>query len=258
MNILGGLSRPLTWGVEQHTSKFCSQEKQLLARSSNQFDIYLEVGTRRTFAGAIEWPGWCRSGPDEQSALQALFEYGPRYVRALHPVRLGFQAPTEGSAFAVIERLKGNAATDFGAPNIAPASDTKPISEAELRRFQKLMKACWRTFDTTARAATGKALRKGPRGGGRDLEGIIQHVLDGDASYLAQVGWKLKKDVETDLRQQLAQTRQAILDALVSAAHGEMPARGPRGGVRWTPRYFVRRVTWHILDHAWEIEDRVL
>lgn len=213
---------------------------------------------KRTFAGAIDWPGWCRSGRDEQSALQALFEYGPRYTRILRPARLGFQAPTEVSAFAVIERLKGNATTDFGAPNIALASDTKSIGEAELQRFQKLLKECWRTFDATARAASGKALRKGPRGGGRDVEGIIQHLLDSDSGYLGGVGWKLKKGDETGLSQQLDQTRRAILGALVSAAHGEIPTRGPRGGVRWTPRYFVRRVTWHVLDHAWEIEGRLL
>jgi hypothetical protein len=27
--------------------------------------------------------------------------------------------------------------------------------------------------------------------------------------------------------------------------------------VHWTPRYFVRRMAWHELDHAWEIEARV-
>ena len=57
---------------------------------------------------------------------------------------------------------------------------------------------------------------------------------------------------------QLEQTRQAILSALAAAAHGEIPAKGPRGGVRWQPRYFVRRLAWHVLDHAWEIEDRLL
>ena len=41
------------------------------------------------------------------------------------------------------------------------------------------------------------------------------------------------------------------------AASGEMPERGPRGGVLWKPRYFVRRAAWHALDHAWEIEDRL-
>jgi hypothetical protein len=49
-----------------------------------------------------------------------------------------------------------------------------------------------------------------------------------------------------------------ILDALASAARGEVPTQGPRGGTRWTPRYFVRRMAWHVLDHAWEIEDRIL
>jgi hypothetical protein len=87
-----------------------------------------------------------------------------------------------------------------------------------------------------------------------DAEGIIRHLLDSDSGYLGGVGWKLKKDDEADWSQQLNQT----LRALVSAIRGEIPTRGPRGGVRWTPRYFVRRVTWHVLDHAWEIEDRVL
>jgi hypothetical protein len=49
-----------------------------------------------------------------------------------------------------------------------------------------------------------------------------------------------------------------MLDALEASARGEIPARGPRGGRRWSPRYFVRRATWHILDHVWEIEDRML
>lgn len=43
-----------------------------------------------------------------------------------------------------------------------------------------------------------------------------------------------------------------------SALRGEIPTKGPRGGTRWTARYFVRRVAWHILDHAWEIEDRLI
>jgi hypothetical protein len=54
----------------------------------------------------------------------------------------------------------------------------------------------------------------------------------------------------------LDRSRQAIVQALTAAAHGDVPERGPRGGARWSPRYFVRRVAWHLLDHAWEIEDR--
>ena len=228
-----------------------------MARSSNQIDVYLEIGEKRTFAGVIDWPGWCRSGRDEGSALQALFDYGPRYARVLRAARLGFRAPADASAFAVIERLEGSATTDFGAPGVAPSSDARPVDDVELRRFQALLKACWRAFDAAAKAAIGKELRRGPRGGGRDLVGIVQHVLGGDAGYLAGLGWKFKMGDGDEPDEELRRTRQAILEALAPAARGELPARGPRGGVRWTPRYFVRRVAWHVLDHAWEIEDRV-
>jgi hypothetical protein len=232
-----------------------------MARPLNKIDVYLEIGKKRTFAGAIDWPGWCRSGRDETSALQALFDYGSRYARVLRRTRLGFKAPSDVSAFTLSERLDGNATTDFGAPGIPPSSDAEPVNSAELQRFQKILKACWRAFDANVGAATGKALRTGPRGGGRELEGIIQHILGSDGGYLAQLGWKFEQgdlDDLDELATQLNQTRQAILKGLTSSARGEIPARGPRGGVRWSPRYFVRRLAWHVLDHAWEIEDRVL
>ncbi len=229
-----------------------------MARSSSKIDIYLEIGKKRTFAGAIDWPGWCRSGSDEESALQALFDYGPRYARVLRSSQLGFQVPSKLSDFVIVERLKGDTTTDFGAPAVAPASDKKRVNDNELQRFQKLLKACWRTFDAAIKTAQGKALRTGPRGGGRDVEGIIHHVLGADAGYLTRIGGKLEQSNDEELGKQLIQARQVILKALESAARGGTPARGPRGGVRWTPRYFVRRTAWHVLDHAWELEDRVL
>ena len=32
----------------------------------------------------------------------------------------------------------------------------------------------------------------------------------------------------------------------------------PPDGGKWPPRYAARRIAWHALDHAWEIEDRVI
>src|SRR5262245_28278284 len=130
-----------------------------------KLNVYLEIGSKRTFAAALDWPGWCRSGRDEAAALQALFDYGPRYARVLRPARLGFQVLADVSAFVVVERLKGNAATDFGAPNLAPTQDTQPLKEAELRRLQSILKACWRALDGAVEQARGKTLRRGPRGG---------------------------------------------------------------------------------------------
>jgi hypothetical protein len=227
-----------------------------MTQDTNQIEVYLEVGQTRTFAVAPDWPGWCRSGRDEALALQALYDYGPRYARALQTMQLSFHAPSEASDLVVVERLTGNATTKFGAPNLALSRDTRPIDPTELQHFQTVLKACWKTFDMAVQAAAGRVLRKGPRGGGRDLAKIIQHVRDVDIAYLRSLGGKPQPGDEEDPSRALAQIRRDILTTLISATRGEVPARGPRGGVRWTPRYFVRRLAWHELDHTWEIEDR--
>jgi hypothetical protein len=219
-------------------------------------NVYLEVGTRRTIAAALDWPGWCRLGRDEASALQALFDYGPRYARIVRPARLGFRVPSDISALTVMERLTGNATTDFGVPVRSPARDAQPLDDTELRRLQSFLTACWRAFDAAVETAQGKPLRTGPRGGGRTLDKIVEHVLGAAGqSYLTSLGGKVSR-AELSLPSPES-TRQAILKTLVASAHGEIAEYGPRGGKRWSPRYFVRREAWHVLDHIWEIEDRL-
>ena len=93
-----------------------------MAQSDNQIEVYLETGQKRAFAVALHWPGWCRSGRDEASALRALIDYAPRYARVLQSTQLGFHTPSETSALLVVERLAGNATTDFGAPQPCPGA----------------------------------------------------------------------------------------------------------------------------------------
>lgn len=224
----------------------------------NSINIFVEIGKKKTFAGAVEWPGWCRSGRGENAALQSLIDYGPRYAQVLHSAGIEFQAPTDTAAFIVTEQHTGNATTDFGAPAIILDVDREPVDRLELARLQTLLQACWHAFDNAVQQATGRELRKGPRGGGGDLEKMLHHVLEADLGYLRRLAWKQKRGGETNLLEALKQTRQAILSALEAAAKGALPEKGPRGGVIWPPRYFVRRVAWHILDHAWEIEDRMV
>jgi hypothetical protein len=216
--------------------------------------VFIETGQKKTFAGALDWPGWCRSGRDEAAALQALAAYGPRYAQALHGLGLAFQAPADASAFTVTERHAGNATTDFGAPDALLAADQAPFDQAAMERSHAILRACWQAFDRAA----GHELRTGPRGGGRDLVKMTNHVLEADAAYLGSLGWKHKLASSETPDEALNRMRQATLQALQAAAEGALPTQGPRGGKRWPPRYFVRRVAWHVLDHAWEIEDRVL
>ena len=221
-----------------------------------RFDVYLECGSKRTFAVAVDWPGWARPGSSEEEALAALFAHGPKYAAILAGTRVPFTPPRFPSELVVVERLAGNAATDFGVPGVVPPADLdRSCTTAELERFANILEAGWRAFDDAVGAARGRPLAKGPRGGGRSLDAIVAHVLEADAAYLAGVGWKAPATGEG--RERMSAVREHILLALAASANGEIPERGPRGGVRWPPRYFVRRVAWHVIAHAWEIERRV-
>ncbi|MGZ4114730.1 MAG: DinB family protein [Actinomycetota bacterium] len=213
-------------------------------------DVYVERGSRRTFASAVDWPGYARVGRDERSALENLAAYGPRYARVVSRSRLGFRPPRDADDLVVVRRIAGTGGTDFGVPEVAAPDDAEPIEEAELKRLISLLRASWRALDGAAGSARDTTLAKGPRGGGRSLEAILDHVRDAEGGYLTRLAWKTPPGADAQV------VRAAVVDALTSAVRDGVEERGPRGGKRWVPRYFVRRVAWHALDHAWEIEDR--
>jgi len=210
--------------------------------------VYLEVTPKRTFAGAIEWPGWCRAGKTPEDALDALVAYGDRYGAVIARSRLGFKAAASVDELEVVERLTGNATTEFGAPGVPPKADLRPLGAAELKRLSTILEASWRAFDRIADGAAGVELAKGPRGGGRDLPKIVEHVTGAEEMYLSGLG--SRKPGES-----LA-LRSTIRAALGARARNKPVADPNKVAKLWSPRYFVRRAVWHTLDHAWEIEDR--
>ena len=58
-------------------------------------EVYVELGQKLVFAGALDWPGWARSGRGEPAALQALWTYGPRYDRVFERGRDRVSRPGE-------------------------------------------------------------------------------------------------------------------------------------------------------------------
>lgn len=84
------------------------------------------------------------------------------------------------------------------------------------------------------------------------------HVLEAELAYLRQLGGKVKLEEAAGVQEKFVRLRAAVRETLAAAARGEVAAEGPRGGKRWTPRYFVRRAAWHVLDHTWEMEDRTM
>jgi hypothetical protein len=216
--------------------------------------VYLEVGSKRVFAGAVDWPGWCRPGHDEADALEALIAYGQRYLRAMGGAANGLELSADPAGIKVVERLRGNATTDFGAPGTAPSSDARPVTPTELTRLEALLTASWAAFDRASRVASSAVLRKGPRGGGRDLEAIVEHVLGADVAYLSGLGGSYHAPSGKEAMRQMR--RDFIKTLRTRAAGAEVPLSSRRKAPLWSPRYAVRRSAWHALDHAWEVEDR--
>jgi hypothetical protein len=211
--------------------------------------VYLELGAKRVFAGALDWPGWCRSGKNEEQALTALAATAARYAVVAREAGIPYVKLPGSEAFRVVERLPGSATTDFGAPAAIPASDFAPLGPAEAERLAAVVAAVWTVFDHIVASAPAE-LRKGPRGGGRDRDAVVEHVLGAESVYARKIGVRLPQPALGDLAA-IATLRGAITDALRNSAEA-LPAR--ESG--WPVRYAARRIAWHILDHAWEIQDR--
>jgi hypothetical protein len=161
-----------------------------------------------------------------------------------------------GMDLKVLERLKGGAGTNEGWPQAYPLADAAGMTEADINRAGDILRACWRKLDETVKAAHGGALRKDSDGRGRDLEKMLKHVLQGHRLYLSELGARPGPGVDGSPQARLRAIRPVTLQALREAARGRLLSTRPRGR-SWSPRYFVRRAAWHILDHAWEIEDRL-
>jgi len=211
-------------------------------------DVAIETGSKRSFAAALDWPGWCRAGKDEGSALAALAAYAARYAAVAKKARIAFN-PRSAAAFRVVEHLAGTATTDFGAPDSVAKRDTPPLAAPEGKRIAALVNAAWAIFDEVIASAPAE-LRKGPRGGGRDRDQIADHVLGAEEAYVRKLGLRLKPPARDD-RRGIAEFRAAIADVLGNPSNGK--ALVERG---WPQRYAARRIAWHALDHAWEIQDR--
>ncbi len=206
-------------------------------------EIYLEVGSKKVFACAVDWPGWSRSGKTDEAAIEALAEYAERYAPVAKTAGIAWPKHIADD-FRVVERIPGNMTTDFGAPGEIGEIDRTDLTPTARKRIAKLVGASWSVFDDVV-AKTGPELRKGPRGGGRDRDKMIDHVYGAEASYARKFGVKHKQPAIDD---------RVAIDAM----HADILAAIEAGDAdaAWPVRYLARRIAWHVLDHAWEMEDK--
>jgi hypothetical protein len=211
---------------------------------SRPLRLFVEETPKKVYVSALDWPGLSRGAKTEDQAVELLLAAMPRYARVARSAGERFD-PTDLD-LEVVERADGDAGTAFGIPAIVATADRESVDAREARRLASIVEASWAELAAVA-ATAPEALRKGPRGGGRDRSKVVEHVERADQGYGMAMGIKGSADTPD----QLAHLRAAMLEALRQPSDGSAI-----GGKKWPPRYAARRVAWHALDHAWEIEDR--
>ena len=212
--------------------------------------VVVEATPKRVFASALDWPGWSRGAKTEDEALRALLDYTDRYAAVARRARIRFDPPATLRGVSVVERLDGGASTEFGIPSLPAADEAGALDARQLKRLIALLRAAWDEFDAAAKKAHGVSLRLGPRGGGRQVPKMVEHVREAEGAYVAQLGSRVAGSASMEA------LREAFLAALTARVSGDEPPNPNKVRKRWLPRYAVRRSAWHALDHAWEIQDR--
>ena len=219
---------------------------------TDRLRVILEMGKKRkVVAGAMDWPGLDRWGISEDDALGKLSSYLPRYVGVAERAAMG-GAFARARDVQVVERVPGSSSTDFwGIAHVPSQIERDVLSPADLERRLDLLRACWAYFDDIAARVSGDLL-PGSRSGGRSRDQIIRHVYGTEPDKFSR-----KVEVRTPIDvvltpDGLATHRKAYLDAIRAYNAEGTPAR------TWPIQFLVRRTAHHVVDHAWELEDRNL
>jgi hypothetical protein len=96
-------------------------------------------------------------------------------------------------------------------------------------------------------------MRKGPRGGGRDRDKIIRHTIRTESEEFAKrVGLRIPEGSALTPNGLVAHR-----EAYVAAMHAYNRGEGKRMQ-SWTLPFLIRHSAYHVMDHAWEMEDKDL
>jgi hypothetical protein len=207
---------------------------------------------RKSVAFAVDWPGWSRGAKTADQAVETLAAYRERYRPIARAAGLGDELDGAGEAELTLDEV-GTPSTDFWGISFAPSAlETEPMDDAELERKIALLRACWAHFDAVG-ARVSPQLAKGPRGGGRERDEIIGHVLRVESlDFAKRLGLRVDEGaVSTPAA--LQEYREAYVDLMRSYNAGE----GKRMR-SWNLPFLIRHTAFHVMDHAWEMEDKDL
>jgi hypothetical protein len=220
---------------------------------TSQLRVLVEEPTRgkRWVAVAADWPGLERGGKTEDEAVEKLGRYVPRYLPVAKRAGLDAELAAQ-TEVDIIGRYTGVGSTDFWGISFAPSPlDRGPFDAPTFDRQAGLLRAAWAEFDATA-ARVSADLRLGVRGGGRSRDEIVRHVRAVEGSDFSKRVQAMSELQDMATPSGLARHRGGFVEAM-RAWYAEGKPLG-----KWTIPYLLRHTAYHVLDHAWEMQDRDL
>jgi hypothetical protein len=207
---------------------------------------------KRAVAFAVDWPGWSRGAKTPELALELLESYRERYLPVAVAAGLADELDTAGPLDVVEDRV-GTGSTDFWGISFSPSGlEQEPMDDSELDRKIELLRACWGHFDAVAARVSAEML-KGPRGGGRDRDRIIRHTIRTESEEFAKrLGLRIPEEGALTPKG-LRDYRKTYVATMRTYNAGE----GKRMR-SWNLPFLIRHSGFHMMDHAWEMEDKDL
>lgn len=219
--------------------------------------VAIETGPKgkKFVAYAIDWPGLERNGKSPDEAFTKMESYRARYQAIANRAEFGQAFETE-PAGKIVQEYEGTGSTDFWGISFAHGpNDHEAMSDDDVERHLALLNACWDEFDEIGMRVSPE-LKRGPRGGGRNRDEIVGHLV------ASELQWLRKLDIRPDFREilppvQRREHHQRVLAELRRRHQEGLPVKS-KTGPPWTVRFTIRHLAYHVMDHAWEMEDKDL
>lgn len=209
----------------------------------------------RVYAWMLDYPGCVAYGKDQPSALlecpRAVLEYTSWAARhagseVFESGHMDFRLVETYQVYSIDEQF--NEVQDGLEINAFFRDDWRPLSEAETALAANLV--TWAREDLLATVAELPAeILDAPHEGQRwTMRGIVAHMATAQWWYLDRMGaGGARSALPKDPFQRLDTVFARLMDTLPGLA-GSRQVVGLDGEF-WSPRKFVRRSVWHLLDH---------
>lgn len=232
-----------------------------------EYALYLESGPRRrkTMVHVLDLLGCIAQGPTTEEALEATPEAIRAYLRFL---RRHGEAVKPDARFttAVAVHITEGVWLGYGDPTSGFAPDFQPLRAEDLGIY--LQRLAWLRADllNLIRDLPRRQLIAEPKGTGRSIYHIVEHVAGSECVYLRYLVSKVDglsdalrgveqglDDLPTGLTR-LWQISTARLEVLTPAERKQLVKHGQ---VSWTARRALRRLLEHDWEHLLELSTRL-